>query len=154
MDPADASGLELEIAPVPGAVYTTRYLPLGVLFVNRGTTPVRILDCFHPLPVFFSFEMLDAEKTPFNLPGGGKIDFGPSQPTETELGPGSRRRIEIDLAGLVTEPLRPGPYSIAATYHNQYGERCFRGTLRSNTITIEVQQSRRGRGDGSPENVG
>jgi hypothetical protein len=130
--------LELVLAPIPGEALTAHRLPLRIVFVNDATEPVRILDRFEPLQVFFSFQIVRADGTPLSTAGGGKVDFGPEPLGYVELRPGESHSIDVDTAGLLSEALAPGDYSISATYHNQYGERCFRGALESDPITISV----------------
>ena len=130
--------LRLEISKIVGALYERISLPMRITFVNRGTAPIRILDHFEPLPVFFSFHVVKADGTPLIIPGAGKIDFGPNEAGYLDLLPGSSHSIEVNIAGLVTKGLGPGLYSVSATYHNQYGECCFRGVLKSDAVTVEV----------------
>jgi hypothetical protein len=136
---SDDKTLELLLAPIPDEAFTAHRLPLRIVFVNGGAEPVRILDCFEPLQVFFSFHIARADGTPLSTAGGGKIDFGPEPSGYVELRQGESHSIEVDIAGLLTEALGPGDYSISTTYHNQYGEGCFRGTLESNPISINVR---------------
>lgn len=136
---SDNEALELLLAPIPGERFTAHRLPLRIVFVNGAAEPVRILDRFEPLQVFFSFHIARADGTPLSTAGGGKIDFGPEPPGYVELRPGESHSIDVDIAGLLSEALTPGDYSSSATYHNQYGEHCFHGTLESNPITINVR---------------
>jgi urease beta subunit len=138
MNAARNNVLQLLLSAVPGARFDAENLPLIVSFKNNGDTPVRLLDHFQPLPVFFSFQVVKANGTPLLIPGGGKIDFSPGGMRYLELGPGHQRDVAVNPARLLTTPLQPGGYSVAVTYHNQYGEDCFHGTLQSNPVTVEI----------------
>jgi hypothetical protein len=133
-----SSHLQFEISAIPDATYTSENLPLRIAFRNRGPTVAYILDHFDPLPVFFSFRVVKPDGTPVSLPGAGKIDFGPQAPGLIELGPGKAWSTPVNLTPLIVEELPPGSYTISATYHNQYGDRCFKGRLSSNTIQVNL----------------
>lgn len=137
--------LQLVISAIVGAPYEPFSLPIRITFTNHGTAPIRILDHFEPLPVFFLFEVVGADGTPLIIPGGGKIDFGPNAPGYFELRPSDSRSIEVNVGRLLTSALQLGLYSVSVTYHNQYGDRCFRGSVKSNTIMVEVPAGHRGK---------
>ena len=134
-----ADPLELMISS--GGAAGPRSLFVRIAFVNGGAEPVRLLGEFEPLPVFFSFRLVKADGTPLGLSGGGKIDFGPGRPRYLELAPGAKHTIDADAGTLLSDDLEPGRYSLSVEYHNQYGEDCFRGTLRSNAVSVEVPPS-------------
>jgi hypothetical protein len=129
---------QLTIAPASRVPCFTDSIPLSISFDNREEALVRMLDVFQPTPVFFSFEIVGEDGTPVILPGGGKIDFGPEPLRYRELKMGDAYTVTIDIADLLSGPLRPGAYAVSANYHNQYGDRCFRGIVGSNTITIRI----------------
>ena len=110
-------------------------------FASSHAAPrgVELSERFEPLQVFFSFQIARADGTPLSTAGGGTIDFRRKPPGYVELRPGESHSIDADLAGLLSEALAPEDYSISATNHNQYGERCFHGTLGRNPITINVR---------------
>lgn len=114
-------------------------VPLRLTFSNPHDAPILILDRFAPVPVFFSFDIARRDGTPVLVPGSGKIDFGPMPPDCRQLETHDSHSVEIDLGRLVTAPLQAGDYSVSATYHNQYGDRCFHGAVHSNSITIEIR---------------
>lgn len=134
--------LRVNLSTIPGADYGPSSLPLRVTFANERTLPLRILAVFEPLPVFFTFHVVKSDGTPLALPGGGKIDFGPDGPGYLELPPGGSHTIEFNIGTWFSRPLDPGPYSVSVTYHNQYGEDCFRGTVASDPIHVEVPPGR------------
>lgn len=133
------SRLQLRISSASETRYDSDTVPVRVTFENRDDDPVSVLDAFEPLPVFFSFRLVNPDGTPVSLPGAGKVDFGPQTPGRVELAPGETLSRTVDLASLLTEPLPPGRYSVSTTYHNQYGEDCFTGRLDSNTIEIDIE---------------
>ena len=138
--------VHLEAARAEGAIGPDT-LPARLTFVNDGPSAARILDRFEPIPVFFSFDLIKADGTPILLPGGGKTDLGRNGERYFELAAGEARSLVVDIWPLLTTALQPGAYSLRATYHNQYGRDCFRGTLTSNVVAIEVAAkvaSRRG----------
>jgi hypothetical protein len=136
MNASDA--LELLLSVRSDATVGPRSVPLRIVFANHGEAPVRLLAEFEPLPVFFAFRLVKADGTPVALPGGGKIDFGPARPACEDLAPGETHAIDVDVGTLLAEPLDSGRYSLSAAYHNQYGEGCFKGTLESNAVDVEV----------------
>jgi hypothetical protein len=131
---------QLVLSTVPTVLYGPTKLPVVATFVNAGPTPVRLLDRFEPVPVFFTFDVVRADGTPLPISGGGKIDFGPNEIRYLELPPGGSHSVQADLAKLLRLPVELGPYSVSATYHNQYGENCFLGGIRSNTILLQVTE--------------
>jgi hypothetical protein len=122
------------------SVYGPTKLPVILTFVNNGPGPTCLLDRFEPVPVFFTFDVVRADGTPLPISGGGKIDFGPDGMKPLELLPGGSHSVQVDLAQLLTHPIEPGLYSLSATYHNQYGKDCFLGSIRSNTISVQVTE--------------
>lgn len=134
---SDRDPLELTLSIGAGAL-SPHSLPVRIAFVNRGRVPVRLLAEFQPLPVFFSFELVRDDGTPIALPGAGKIDFGPGQPECLDLEPGEMHATDADVAEPLGAGLQPGRYTLAVTYHNQYGEDCFQGVLHSNRIELDV----------------
>ena len=137
---------QLTISPVAGATYLPFSIPLCIEFRNRSAAPIRILNQFEPTPVFFSFDIVATDGTPVLVAGGGKIDFGPTAPSYLELSKDDAYSFEVDLGTLLSAPLQRGRYLISSTYHNQYGDNCFRGVVKSNTIPIEIR-------DGSERNL-
>jgi hypothetical protein len=134
-----ADGLDLRIEPAPDS---HGRLAVRVTFANRGSGRVCLLDCFEPLPVFFSFHLVRADGTPVGLPGGGKIAFGPDAPGYVGLEAGQTFSLDIDLAPLAPRDLEPGAYDVSAEYHNQYGRDCAQRTLQSNTVGLVVTGGR------------
>jgi hypothetical protein len=134
----ETAPIQLTIAPASPAPCFADTIPLSIGLGNRSDASVRMLDVFEPTPVFFSFAIVRADGTPVIVAGGGKIDFGPGQLHYRELKKGDVHTVAVDLAAVVHPRLRPGSYTVSATYHNQYGEECFRGVVSSNSIAIRI----------------
>jgi len=102
---------------------------LRATFTNRGDDVERLLGEFEPTPVFFTVSVVRDDGTPVLDSGGGKVAFN-DPPRYVVLAPGERHTVRIPLP----EPLSalpPGRYEIGVEYHNQYGDDCFKGVLRS-----------------------
>lgn len=135
------TALRIEISTLPGEVYHAGNLPLAITFTNSGAQPLRILRQFEPLPVFFSFEMVDMDETPRLMPGGGKVDLRRDRMEYITLNPEEVYKLQVDIHGLLPSPFTPGIYMLNVVYHNQYGEDCFRGRVSSNVITIDFEDA-------------
>jgi hypothetical protein len=138
---ADNSAIQFGLSSIPEERYTSRHIPLRLTFENTGSLIIRILNYFEPLPIFFSFQLSDSKGTPIAIPGAGKIDFGPGELSYIELGEGEQFSTEVDLDRWIQQELTTGIYTLTATYHNQYGQNCFQGHLKSNSITIVLDDS-------------
>jgi hypothetical protein len=114
------------------------HLVLTARFRNGGDAEVRLLGTFTPLPVFFAVDLTRSDGTPLLLPGAGKIDLWPPDVTYVPLGPGESFAVDLDVGAILPAPLEPDTYTVAVTYHNQYGEDCFQGVLHSEPITVRV----------------
>jgi hypothetical protein len=130
--------LQLRIAMPSAGSHSLHLLPLQVTFRNIGDAALRILDQFEPIPVFFSFNIVYEDGTPIPIAGGGKIDLPSSMKNYITLLPSEHAEIRIDLERLLPGAIKTGTYQITALYHNQYGEHCFIGSIRSNTITVDI----------------
>jgi len=136
---APVNPLRLIVATVPGVTYSAERCPLRAKFENQGASDVRLLDHFEPLPVFFAFELTRADGTPVAIPGGGKIDFAEGQVGCVTIPPDGSLSVELDLSPwLRNAELPPGTYRLGATYHNQYGDGCFQGQLKSGPIELTI----------------
>lgn len=133
--------LKVSLSAIQGIVYTKNNIPLKITFENGGLETLRILGHFDPLPVFFTFKMVRADGTPISIPGGGKISFFQDSIKYIELNKDEKFDFQVDLAGIVSfaEELKEGNYTISLVYHNQYGESCFKGSIRSNSINVEIK---------------
>jgi len=137
---AATNSLRLILAPVSGGTASPTNIFLRITFENNGSQKLRLLAEFDPLPVFVTFNIVCEDGTPLaDLPGGGKVDFPARQLRYVELEKNEFFGIQIDLATFLTTPLREGRYQISATYHNQYGENCFQGSVSSPPISVTVK---------------
>jgi hypothetical protein len=93
---------------------------------------------FDPVPVFFSFHIINENGTILNIPQAGKLELSPIPLGYKVLNPNQYWSIEINLRGWIQDFLFPGLYHVTVHYHNQYGEDCYHGTLLSNEIKIKI----------------
>jgi hypothetical protein len=138
MDENTAVSLRILLSATDDTIYSTENIPLTVTFVNLGGEALRLLCYFDPLPVFFAFDMMDEDGRYVAIPKAGKIDIYDSSLPYIKLGSGEDFAIEVNLAGILAYPedMHSGMYTVTATYHNQYGEDCFRGIVNSNSVSI------------------
>jgi len=124
------------------ANYSPTHIPVDLVFDNSGPEPVRLLNQFEPLPVFFSFRLTRPDGTPVAVAGGGKADFPTGALECVELRTGETVRTSVNLASTVASHTRlePGRYALSATYHNQYGEDCFKGSVESEPVELVLQE--------------
>jgi hypothetical protein len=132
--------LILVIALADGVPVKPHSLLLKVAFRNASKNPVRLLKYFDDtpnLPIWFQLHITSLEGTPvLGIQGGGKISI--RDPLDyVVIQPGKTFSVEMDVAKFVTG-LHRGTYKVSMTYRNQYGEDCFRGELKSNTLEITV----------------
>jgi hypothetical protein len=139
---ADETGspLRIVVSAIPGVVYTKSNIPLRVTFENIGRQKMRILRHFDPLPVFFAFDMVGEDGTHVAIPGAGKIDFYEGSIEYATLPAGGTLNVDVNLASVLARPelVKPGKYTISVTYHNQYGEDCFRGMVSSGPASVTL----------------
>ena len=110
---------------------------VDVCFHNTSDHTIRLLGEIEPVPVFFSFMIVDADGTPIPTSGGGKIDFGPEGPTYVEVKPHDKWCHTLSLSS-VASGLSAGSYRLQVTYHNQYGAGCFRGQLVASPVDLSL----------------
>ena len=136
-------GLAISLSTRPGRVIRTTRIRLTVTFRNVGSSRIRLLRHVTPLPVFFAFDLAHADGTLVDLPGAGKIDLVRDDIVYVTLDAGETFDVEVDLSEIMDPPrrVRPGDYSLRATYHNQYGENCFTGSVQSEPIQLTLASS-------------
>jgi hypothetical protein len=137
---AASDTVRLVVALVPDTPITTSTVPLAVALLNDGPAPVRVLRHFLPLPVFFELDLVRDDGTPVATIGAGKIAFSEGEPDYADLRPGELVGVAFDLVDVLPpgESLAAGSYLLTATYHNQYGEDCFQGVLRSRQLPLTL----------------
>jgi len=138
--------LTLTIILANGPFPTPRSVLLDVVFTNVSQEAVRLLRYFDDqenLPIWFDLRMTRADGTPVtDVKGGGKIGLrGPLD--YVALAPGESFTLRLDVARLAPS-LAPGTYSVSLVYRNQYGQDCFKGQLRSDTIAVTLAEKVRG----------
>lgn len=139
------SGLSLTAKIEVGVKYTVKNIPIGVVFLNSDDQVTRLLNVFEKpkaLPVFFSFNLTDAEGTPVQTLGGGKIALSKNSMRYIELRKNEKYSLILNLKEFIPSDisLKPGAYNVSVKYHNQYGEDCFKGNLESNTISLYLSE--------------
>jgi len=132
--------LSLSICAVKSSLYTRENIPLRIAFENVSNGKLKILRRFRPVPVFFSIHMARTDGTPINIPGAGKISFQKDSIEYLELNTKEIFGFQINIADLVTSSngITEGDYELSITYHNQYGDGCFRGKINSNSINVKI----------------
>jgi len=116
--------------------------PLGlrVEFINMGKNEIKILKTFSNeknLPIWFRLDVVDAEGTPISgIPSGGKISM---RGNKNYVALSSKEGFSFFLnAGKLIPVIEKGVYKLKLLYGNQYGEECFKGELKSNTLDIVI----------------
>lgn len=139
------SDLKVNLQTISGTNYSKENFPLVIVFENASESTIRILDAFSntkALPVFFNFEIKDSNGTPIPVPGAGKISIAKNSENYIELEKGERHEITVNLKDIIpsTTQLKSDVYSISVTYRNQYGNNCFKGQVKSNTIQVALNE--------------
>lgn len=142
MEDGTQAQLRLRILAEKSA-YDPRNIRLGILFENVGPDSIKLLRHFQPVPVFFSIHMTRSDRTPVSIPGAGKISFQKDSIEYLQLNKNEMFGPLINIADLIhpIEEISEGDYELSVTYHNQYGEGCFRGKIKSNSINVKIADS-------------
>ena len=114
---------------------------LKVVFHNTSKIPIRLLDHFEPIPIFFQLNIQDVDSNLISLPGGGKIDFFSHDFNYVSLNSGQKYVHVIDLSEFLIqcEKLLPlGQIKISVTYQNQYGTDCIQGKYKSADLIVHI----------------
>jgi hypothetical protein len=137
----EMSPLALLIIVAEGVIPTPTSVPVDVVFKNVSRENVRILKRFEPeedLPIWFSVHLSSADGTPLlGAKGGGKINLRGTLDYAV-LNPGEEFRLRLNAAKFFESEIPAGIYHASVAYRNQYGRDCFKGQLKSNTITITI----------------
>ena len=137
-DSMSAAQSPLRLTLQAGQVRASGPLTVTARFTNVSSQPVRMLPVFDPLPVFFTTKLQRLSNGEVDVAGAGKADFPDEALQPRVVRPGESLDAELDLGPWIRGTLRPGHYGLTLTYHNAYGEGCFRGPLTSDPITVEV----------------
>ncbi len=154
LNAADSPPLKLTLSTMPDTKYTVGNIPLKLTFQNTSEGQIRILDCFNDpqaLRIFFWFDVRRDNGEVVYIPGGGKISISKGDFKYITLEKDGKFELLINLndimlpstekkAGVPNTELRVGTYSIFVTYHNQYGDDCFKGFINGNTIKVNITE--------------
>lgn len=141
----DDPPLSLKIEAIDGVTYSSKILPINVVFRNTKDESIRLLDVFRDSKMklsFFTVKITDANETPINTVGGGKISLSKDAMKYITLKREESYLVPLDLVDFLPTDgrLQPGSYSVSVTYQNQYGEDCFKGKVESNTIILTINE--------------
>lgn len=118
-------------------------LSFKIYFKNLKSQPVKILDLFDPLPIFFEILITTNDGDNIFLPGAGKLDFGPGIKFKYIEIPQGKSHVRIlNISPFLKEynkTLSPGKYKIKISYHNQYGSDCIKGWFVGNEVPITIK---------------
>jgi hypothetical protein len=111
-------------------------VPLKVTFENVSGKRVRLLRVFKPTTAFFKVNgLMNRANTSVSVP---KLAVKPEIQADLrrpgswqylELEPNESFTTQVDVSDLLPSNLEEGLYEISLTYHNEYGENCFKGTM-------------------------
>ena len=117
-------------------------IPLEVTFHNAGPKSISLLDTFtrEETLFFFRVQLIREDGTLVPTRGGGKVDLDPSMIRYRVLGPRGNFSTALDLADFAgtAEAVPPGRYTVTVIYSNQYGKDCFKGSVVSPAVKIDV----------------
>ena len=119
---------------------STDPLALRVEFINQGENEIKLLKSFSNeknLCIWFCLDVIDADGTPvLGIPSGGKISM---RGNNNYVALSSKEGFSFVLNADKLIPLiNKGEYKLKLLYNNQYGEECFKGELKSNTLDIVI----------------
>jgi len=127
------------VLSAPAAPEPARRFLVTARFVNTSQRPLRLLDLFEPLPVFFTARLVAPGGGEVDIAGAGKLDPLQGSLRYAELAPGAILEAALDLAPwLRASSLPGGTYRLSLQYHNAYGEDCFKGLVDSAAIEVRV----------------
>ena len=112
------------------STHRSNEVSIDIVFENLTDENIRILDCFDPLPVFFSFNIKKEDGTYLDLPGAGKIAFSQGDLKYINVEPNESHTLHLDISNFIESygtKFSKGKYEIQVHYHNQYGDDCIKG---------------------------
>lgn len=138
----DQPRLTLTLKP-PAPAQALAEVSIDATFANAGSTQLRLFPHFEPEAVFFSARLEASDGTPLVLGTGAKAEFPDAEPID--LAPGAAHSVRVALPALAPGVSAPaGSYSLALSYHNQYGNDCFRGWIDSvNSVPVQIEAASR-----------
>lgn len=138
----NANLIDLRITEVTNKASTPTNLIVAVCFTNKSTNELKLLSIFEPVPVFFSWSVQKKGSAPLDLPGAGKIAFGPEAIAYIHLKPNESYTLNMDLVQFIQRSglsFADGHYEISTSYRNQYGKDCVKGIFKSNVIDVRLK---------------
>jgi len=142
----DMGLLKLGISSEDQIELTAKQLLIRITFDNISSKEINILKSFEDnktLPIWFSISLKSDDGTPISgISSGGKITIR-SEKKYITLGPQEGFFFYIDISKLLPN-LKEGTYQLMITYHNQYGQDCFKGQIDSNIVKIKIVDSKSG----------
>lgn len=141
----DELPISIQVQVVDGTNYSTKNLPVNVIFRNTSDGAIRLLDVFDDSKLkssFFVAKINDVNGTPIDTIGGGKISLSKDAMQYVVLKKDESHVVRLDLTNFLPGDfkLRPGSYFVSVIYQNQYGEDCFKGKVESNAINLTITE--------------
>ncbi len=138
-----ALGLEAKI--IGEAIYSTKDIPIEIIFRNEEAPILKLLDIFDDADarkIFFTVNLRDDNGTPVSTVGGGKISISRESMKYLELKKDEQYKVSLNLKDFIPPgfSIEAGRYSVSIVYSNQYGKNCFKGRVESNTIDIYLNE--------------
>lgn len=139
----DDTNVLMEARTVKGRDYSTKDIPIELVFRNPNEKEVRLLDIFDDekaKQIFFTIELRDSNGTPLSTVGGGKIAFSRDSMKYVVLRKDAEFSVLLNIKDFLVSAtsLKPDNYSVSITYRNSYGEDCFKGSIESNILSLNL----------------
>jgi hypothetical protein len=115
---------------------------LRISFENISKKKVTILRRFSPLQAFFSFRLTKEDGTPKEGLCAARISMPASSIKYITLEPDEFFGFKVRLSDINDSKLESGKYTLTVKYHNQYGENCYQGRIKSNTIEFSYSANK------------
>ena len=134
---------KINIELIPEAIYKPNRIPIRVIFTNAQEKPIRLLKLTSKKDTYLNALWV----TCYDKNGLAKTNSGTSFITPPgddlleyiSLNPKDSFCIDVDLNGLLRPPLKPGKYRLELEYHNSYGDKCVKGSVKAeNELAIVI----------------
>ncbi len=129
--------LQLSISLVNPIEKNQQTIPIRIGFENIGATPIRLLQQFEPVHIFFFIQLAKEDGTIVGDSRIGNSEF--RKLLSVELLPNDQYFTTVDLMSIIDKGvnIEKGTYYLYVTYFNRYSDECFHDTIKS-TIKIDV----------------